>query len=293
MQSSGIGGLSITACAAMCLSPSAQAKPVELAPVTPWHVDWTDRTCVLDRGFGSKEALTVLRFERVAPTSSFQLSLLGRALGPGDGSARTTVRLGFGTPKPTNSIEAQLGTTHLGTPLVTVPLVLIGNTSLRTAERGADTPPVTPADEAAVRIVSIAVNGRAMTFLTGPMDHAFAALRKCTDDLVRTWGLDPVQQSTLSKPVEPTSYPGSWLKSNDYPAGMLMKGAQALVAFRLMVDIAGLPTACEIDRSYGDAPFQKATCRALMLHARFRPALDAKGAPIASYYINTVRWIIG
>ncbi len=38
--------------------------------------------------------------------------------------------------------------------------------------------------------------------------------------------------------------------------------------------------------------FDDATCAALMRRVRFTPALDAKGQPVPSFYLNTVRWIM-
>ena len=90
----------------------------------------------------------------------------------------------------------------------------------------------------------------------------------------------------------PLSNPGTWLRSGDYPGGALFKGAQALVSFRLAVDAGGAPTACEIQRSYSGELFDKASCKGLMARARFAPALDADGKPIASYFASTIKWIM-
>lgn len=151
---------------------------------------------------------------------------------------------------------------------------------------------MTAATEAMIRTIKISIYGHERVFKTGPLDKPFEALRKCTDNLVSTWGLDPKQQATLSERPRPRSSPGGWLAPNDYPSSMRMRGKQAQVNFRLSVSAEGAPTACEVQSSYNDKTFDDVTCRVLMRRARFSPALDAKGQPVPSFYLNTVRWIM-
>jgi TonB family protein len=84
----------------------------------------------------------------------------------------------------------------------------------------------------------------------------------------------------------------TWMRSSDYPQGMLKGGKQGMVSFRLSIDANGTPTACEVQRSYNDKQFDDVTCAVLMRRARFSPALDANGQAAPSYYLNTVRWVI-
>jgi hypothetical protein len=152
--------------------------------------------------------------------------------------------------------------------------------------------PVTPQREAAATSINLAWSGRRLVLETGPLAAAFGALRKCTDDLVRTWGLDPAVQLSLSRLPDPRTHPSTWLRPADYPTGALMSGKQAIVNFRLSVDAAGVPTACDVQLSYSGEAFDKHTCDLLMARARFEPARDTKGLPVASYYVNTVKWYL-
>src|SRR5690606_33522406 len=81
--------------------------------------------------------------------------------------------------------------------------------------------------------------GKALVLKTGSLGEPFAALRKCTDDLVASWGLDPVRQSRLSRRATPLDSPGEWLRSADYPPAALRGRKQAVVNFILMVDAQG------------------------------------------------------
>jgi hypothetical protein len=267
---------------------ATQAKAVNLAPFTPWNVDYGEKICTLRRGFGSREKPSVIIMDRFGPTDLFQLTVVSEEFRSFQQGQALTLQ--FGEQKPRRIASVVPG--KAGTKTATL---FFANTSV--SERIGDKddswkPPVTPATEAAIKTIGISYGGKERIFATGPLDKAFEALRKCTDNLVTTWGLDPKQQAALTKRAEPLSSPGYWVSSSDYPAGMAIMGKQALVNFRLSVSSQGVPTACEVQSSYNDKKFDEVTCAALMRRARFSPALDAKGQPVPSFYLNTVRWIM-
>jgi hypothetical protein len=265
------------------------AKPTILPPISPWNVDWSETTCSLRRAFGSKDDPSILTIERFGPTPSFQLSIISNEFKSfQQGGA---VQLKFGDNKPRRITTVSPGRSGASGKAI----LFFGSQSLaqpiETDDEDWD-PPVTPATEAAVKSISVSYFGHERVFVTGPMDKPFAALSTCTDDLVKFWGLDPKQQATLTQRPKPLASPATWIKSADYPAAMLTGGKQALVSFRLSVDARGIPTACEIQRSYNDKKFDDVTCTLLVRRARFSPALDAAGQAIASYYLSTVRWVM-
>lgn len=273
-----------------CLLPNAaaQAKVVNLSPFTPWNVDYGEKICTLRRGFGSKEKPSVVIMDRFGPSDTFQLTVISNEFKSFDQGQPLTLRFGEQKPRRISSVLP-------GETAAKIATLFFGNTSLDEIIGDNDDgwkPRVTPAAEAAIKTISISYFGKDRVFATGPLDKAFEALRKCTDNLVTTWGLDPRQQGALSKWVTPLSNPANWLSPADYPASMINRGKQALVNFRLSVSAQGLPTACEIQSSYNDKLFDEATCKALTRRARFSPALDGKGQPVPSFYLNTVRWIM-
>jgi len=73
---------------------------------------------------------------------------------------------------------------------------------------------------------------------------------------------------------------------------MLYAGQSAIVEFRMIVSDDGSPASCHIQSTTRPKEFDKAVCGSLMKRARFKPALDADGKPLASYYRNTVRFAI-
>jgi hypothetical protein len=83
----------LVACAALLAVPSnASAENViRLAPVTPWHVDWTKTSCTLARGFGEKGDPQVLQFEQFSQGQSFQLVIAAKSLRGLQQSDRPTI----------------------------------------------------------------------------------------------------------------------------------------------------------------------------------------------------------
>lgn len=260
-----------------------------LEPATPWNVDWSQEVCALRRGFKNGQALDVFTIERFAPTAEFQFLVISKDVESYTEGNKVT--LSFGNNSPNTIVPMVAKTQDRRHSLITGSVGLVG---LPETMKHDDEPwpEVSPATEAAVTFATLKVPGRDLVFHTGPMDKPFAALRACTADLVKSWGLDPAQQASLTRKPTPLTKPAGWLTSGDYPKAMAVAGKQAQVSFRLMVDASGKPSSCVVQRSYNDPKFDTTTCDALMRRARFLPALDKDAKPVASYYINLARWVM-
>jgi TonB family protein len=80
---------------------------------------------------------------------------------------------------------------------------------------------------------------------------------------------------------------------DDYPAEALRDGDQGTVQAKLLIDADGRVTACAIIRSSGHQSLDDTTCRILQRRARFLPARDRNGRPIASTFVTPpVTWVI-
>ncbi|MDE8651628.1 energy transducer TonB [Novosphingobium album (ex Liu et al. 2023)] len=268
-------------------SPAFAGETV-LAPATKWQVDWNDTSCTLSRAFGPQDDPLIIRFERFAPGNSFQFLLMGQVFRHTDHESRFSIAFGAGKPHIYDG-KVLTGTVGETMPTIFIPVSRLVDRKDKNDEHNFS---ITPAMEAAVRSITLRLAGKSLRLDTGPMNKPFAALRKCTDNLVQTWGLDPQAQATGMRGPKPMTDPDTWLRSGDYPTAESVYGKQAIVNFRLMIDAQGKPTDCRIPRSYGGPRFDRQTCALLMDRARFEPALDARGQPMASYYINTVTWIM-
>jgi TonB family protein len=88
----------------------------------------------------------------------------------------------------------------------------------------------------------------------------------------------------------PAGNPQSWVTDDDYPAEALSAGEQGTVGLRLEIDSAGAVTGCAITISSGSARLDARTCELLRARARFRPAMDKHGKPIASSWNSRLSW---
>ncbi len=137
----------------------------------------------------------------------------------------------------------------------------------------------------------VATGGKARAYAVGSTRPLLAALDRCTDDLVRSWGLDPVEQRAATPPEAVTSI-SDWLTASDYPGKAVANDKSGGVNVRLDVDATGRVTDCHVLEAGGDPIFQGQSCKFLRERARYRPARNAAGAPIASYAILWAIWSV-
>ena len=279
--------------AAAGTAQAAEDEVLELAPTTPWNVHYADDYCRLARIFGTDKQKIIFSVEQDAPGDSFRMTLTGPML---DGPAhKGKASITFGT-MPEQQIMFFPGTVGEDQPAWifgdSVRLKPYLAEEIASAEDyGIRSEPVTEAEEAAVTSVLVGRPLRDPVRLkTGPMKAAFTAMRSCTDELLDHWGIDVARHRELSRWVTPIGNPAKWLHSGDYPRAMLAKSQPGIVRFRLSVGADGKPTACHIQRSTNSEGFDDAVCKGVMRRARFEPALDKGGQPIASYYVNAVRF---
>jgi len=96
---------------------------------------------------------------------------------------------------------------------------------------------------------------------------------------------DPVAAS-------PRGNPGGWVTNNDYRPRWIREGLSGSASFSLSIDAAGKVTGCTITRSTGHGALDEATCQLIGKRARFAPARDGSGKPVAGSYSGTITWNI-
>ncbi len=282
--------------AAVLAAPTTIAKPLpveELSPVTQWTVDYSDDSCELKRGFGSMENMFVLKLERFAPSDGAQMVASGRQLGTFYDTFKN-VRITFGADGYVDDVaNALTGQLKDGTPTI-----FITRTRLAAYPKGSpnderSSAVVTPEQEAAIREISLeSFRGKRIVLKTGSLGPAMAEMRKCTDELVHSWGLDAEQQKRLLHGPIPKTSIASWLNRNDTSLIATDKIKQNLLYYRVVVDATGQPTQSKVQRSYSGKLFDKMICDQIMRRARFQPAVDVDGKPAPSYFLSYYRWMI-
>jgi TonB family protein len=102
----------------------------------------------------------------------------------------------------------------------------------------------------------------------------------------------PSVAAAQAKPAIPIGNPAGWITSADYPAGALRAKASGVLTFMLSIDTMGKVTGCTVTATSGNQLLDDTACQKLVERARFRPATDQAGQPIAATYYNRVRWAI-
>ena len=115
------------------------------------------------------------------------------------------------------------------------------------------------------------------------------ALRSCASDALRQWGVDEAALNALRR--RPLSTNGFGVTAADYPIDALREHERGRVVMRLTVSPDGRATACAPVASSHDPRFDEAACRAALSRARFTPALDASGQPVAAQIVTSVTFL--
>lgn len=94
------------------------------------------------------------------------------------------------------------------------------------------------------------------------------------------------------KGATPKGNPGSWATTDDYPSRALREEKEGVTRFTVQVSPEGRVTSCTVTGSSGTPELDDAACRAISRRARFSPATNGEGQPVAGSYSNSVRWQI-
>ncbi len=101
----------------------------------------------------------------------------------------------------------------------------------------------------------------------------------------------PALARNRSQPAILLGSVADWLGPMSYPPAAMREGAEGRVSVALGVDANGMVTDCHVLSSSGYTSLDVATCSLAKHRARFAPARDHHGKPVASTYtLPTIRW---
>ncbi|KQM21880.1 energy transducer TonB [Novosphingobium sp. Leaf2] len=263
----------------------AAPKETVLAPASPWNLDATPSGCALRRAFGTGTPALMLEMNRNAPSQDFELIVIGEEMRGIAKASELFYRLGR-LPNEKYPLAFIPGTTVRG-EAKNIPTVFATAALTNRAYQMADAQ--LSLIEGQATDITLEWSNKRLTLGTGSLAKPFALMRQCTAALVKSWGLDPEEQRMLSRRLEPIDV-NTWGQQIGAATTVGMTGGQARINVRLIVDSNGVPTDCTVLRSYNKPVFDAAACRLLKRIARFKPALNRQGKPVASYYTNTVVW---
>ena len=291
----------IAAAAALLSAQTAAtiAPPVEpsavLRPSSDWYVDYGEDYCRLARQFGKDEHKSVFYLEAYEPSSAFSLVVAGPDFSP---LPRQSVTVHFGPGGLERTSESApkivMGEFQDGVMLNHTPLFEPPKLDPKAPSSPDTSPTIDPAKAKSIEWLDVSRGKKPPVRLAlGQMGGPIEALNACTDELLTHWGIDLAAHHNRATAPKPIGNPGEWISSDDYPSGLPDAGSQGIVFFRLAVDANGKVTSCHIQRNTGSDAFEHAICDLFAKRARFKPALDKQGNPMASYWRSEVRFVAG
>jgi len=254
----------------------AQGTPPQadaLAPSGKWIAEFEDSMCVLSRRFGTGPGEATLAFRSTPGNQALTLYLIrptSRRV-EREGNAELVIEPS-GTHAATHFTE---GTSRDGTQRFAEMSILRSDLpDLATAKAislrlGSDTPVRVRPD-----VIAAALKTQAL----------------CEDAVVKDWGYDPVVLRTLSKQPVPATSPQTWITNDDYPEEALRQHWSGTASLYLAVGPDGKVQRCAITQSSGQAVLDSAACATLSRRARFEPALDKDGEPVAAPWASRFTW---
>lgn len=268
---------------------AANEPPISLPKLSSWQMNYGDDTCQLAARFGSAKNSVILELRREQPGDAIDLQLFGQRLQ--FKGLNVPVELTFGS----NGVpHVRDGTSMIVDGPNKLPLVrltgLLIDGSFDQKHPDMILPAISPAREAKVTSITFKLpSAKRYRLETGSMGIPLAAMRVCTDDLIKGWGYDPTVQSALVRLVTPANNPAKWVSTSDIPSKITVMH-YGLIRFRLDIDPAGNPVGCKVLYRTNPDEFSDLSCKLLLKRARFKPALDAQGKPVKSFYINSIQW---
>jgi hypothetical protein len=281
--------VSIASLAGLAAAPvpaAAQVQPAAFKPSGAWSLDYGEDYCRLARNFSSGADAVSVAFERIEPGPLMRLILVSSAIKP----YRSAQELGwhFTPTDAERKTRYTVSATGDGTPLYTIAPVTVAPF----APPAPGTPPAAydrAKEQSAAKAFAGLVIDSGLTspiqVETGDMAAPIAALQACADDLAKSWGLDPAKLQNQKSPALPDGGGVGWLPTGTIPFSDFGKLGGAANQVRLLVDATGKPTACAIHSATLDKLVNDKICAALMANAKFTPAKDATGQPMAGYWV--------
>lgn len=275
-------------------SEATASAPPALAPAARWSLGVEPESCALSRTFGSGEGKVVLQLTAFHPSSGLFMMLIGKPAASYSRNGPLWLRFEPAGQRvaiePTAARVVQVSVDH--TPVRAVIVTSVDLAGRRATTPGEDLPPLTDAALSQTTALTAEWANSGFRLDLGSMLPPITALRKCVDAMVGRWGYDVGATRRVEGRPVPLGRPGEWATDLDYPLDAIAKGIESDVHFRLSIDAAGKISDCVIQDPFPPLGFAELTCRLLRSRARFRPASDSSGKPIASFYASAVRWRI-
>lgn len=260
-----------------------------LAPSSDWRFREYDDRCRASRVFGEGEDRTTLWIEQGGDEQSYNITLIGRPLRHPYGGG---IRIRFGD-EPEIIRSYLTAKSSRDRPVLMMYGVRIVQPSIERGEQDAS-PEIDISDERAQAIDRLRLRTSIVEPIElelGPMGIPFRFLADCGEKLsvlLTEAGRALTREASAPVAIDPED----WVQDRDYPRYLVRAEMQGRIMARITVNKSGAPSSCFVVESNKPQLFDDAVCLALMRRARFEPARNARGEPVASYYFYRVSFRI-
>ena len=270
---------------------AANEPPISLPKLSKWQINYGDDTCQLAARFGSAEDSVILELRREQPGDTIDLQLYGERLKFKGFTVPVELTFGLNGEPHVHDGTSMIVDGPNKLPLVRLTGLRIDGSSDQ-KHPDANMPAIASAREAEITSITFKLpSAKRYRLETGSMGAPLAAMRVCTDDLIKGWGYDPAIQSALARQAIPANSPTTWVSTSDIPSKSVSTMHTGLIRFRLDIAPTGKPVGCKVLYRTNPDEFSDLSCKLLLKRARFKPALDAQGKPVKSFYINSIQWM--
>lgn len=252
-------------------------------PASAWQADFGDDYCRLARSFSDGKNTLSLAFERVQPTNSLRMIVVGSGFKVFRSADKLTLALapsGGERSQPFWRSETADGQQYFN----------LGEVIMGGAPAAAAPPP--PYDRAAEQAFAGGVTALEITagltepvrIETGALKAPLSVLQQCADDLLTVWGLDAEKHKSMTRAVQPSGDTSKWLATGIIGFKDFGKLGGAANQIRIIVGADGKPTSCAVHWASLEQKTNDAICKGVMEKGSFIPAVDVAGQPMASLW---------
>lgn len=258
--------------------PGPQA-PLDLARNGKWVLRQEDDSCQLLGAFGSDEQKLRLRLIEFGPAGGMEIQLIGQPVISYTTFNHIAIALGS---QPAQDVFAIAGKVTMGT--ASYPLLVAQGGGAGGHLAGAN------AVLATVDALTVQTPIRGWVHLRlESMSEPVAALDQCNAALARSWGYDPAAMATWISGPRPQGAPTRWLRPDEFAQHHVVVPMLEQLHVRLDVDAAGAVSGCHVQMATQPDDYSGKVCALIRKRAKFTPALDAHGQPVAGFFLQSVQ----